>query len=497
MGLTTAEIRDRAERFQAAFNEEVYEARSGRKSWPELAPLYEAQSILAPSETLPVIERAIASADPDEERRLRRLLRWAARHHLEATNSRLDDEYSYWHATAKIETAQAAIPVSQAAALIHATESRDARRHLDQAYHLVLEESTPLQLDRLSRWREAAMELGYGGYRDAVERLAGVNLHGVVQEARRMLDETEDLYRDHLRRELRARLDIDPASAEGHDAGWLTRMMWLDGSFQEGRILEILRKDLRDIGLPLEVGGHVTLEHESFPGPGMIAWCAAVRVPERINLLVMPTTTQPGCVALLNSTGRAVHFAYTDARLAFEDRALGDLAVVEAHALLFSGLALCDTWVRRSSGMTGSTLEDYLRTASLMDLYALRLAAARLEFELELAESEHPAEMGPRWAEILLTATGFRFDQRAYVEKLGQRFGAARYLRGRMLASQLWRELRERFDEDWHRNPMAGPFLGDWLARGMRHTAAELAATLGQDRLGGDALLTSVTDRLS
>ncbi|MCK5449137.1 MAG: hypothetical protein KAJ43_13380, partial [Gemmatimonadetes bacterium] len=102
MGLTTAEIRDRAERFRAAVFEELHDARSGRKAWPELAPLFEAQGILASSRTLPVIERAMASAEEEEERQLRKLLRWAARHHLEAHNARLDDEFSYWRATAKV-----------------------------------------------------------------------------------------------------------------------------------------------------------------------------------------------------------------------------------------------------------------------------------------------------------------------------------------------------------------------------------------------------------
>lgn len=492
MGLTTAEIRDRAERFQAAFHEEVYEARSGRKAWPELAPLFESQSVLAASETLPVIEREIASADEEEERLLRRLLRWAARHHLESTTARLDDEYSYWLATAKVQVADAAIPASQAAELTHASQPREKRRRLSEEYDLVLEESAGLQLDRLSRWRECALELGYGGYREAVERLAGINLRGVAHEARRIVDETEDEYHQLLGEELSGRVGIDPSEAERHDIGWLVRMAWLDGSCQESGVLGTLRKDLRDIGLPLEIGGHITVEHETFPGPGMKACCAPVRIPDRINLLVTPTITQPGCLALLREVGRALHYAYTEARLPFEDRALGDRAVVEAHGLLFQGLSRCGPWVRRTRGLDGEELERYVRSVALADLYALREAAARLEFELELSDTEHPGSMGARWAEVLRSATGVRFDPRAFLEKLGQRFGVARYLRGRMLAAQLERELRERFDEDWYRNPRTGPYLGAWFAHGMHFTAFELATRLGEDRLGVDALLESV-----
>ena len=361
MGLTTTEIRDRAERFRAAVFEELHDARSGRKAWPELAPLYETQGILESSRTLPVIERAMASADDDEERQLRKLLRWAARYHLEAHNARLDDEFSAWRATAKVETGDIAVPVSQASNLIHATDSRDTRRRLEAARRDTLEEAVPLQLDRLSRWREAAAELGYGGYREAVERLAGVNLLGVENEARRLVEETEDLYREVVAEELRSRVGIRTEEAESHDAGWLKRMPWLDGSCQEGSVLGTLRKDLRDIGLPLEYGGHGTLEHEPFPGPGMIACCTPVRVPDQIQLLVTPTITQPGCVALLTSVGRALHYAYTDSRLSFEDRALGDLAVVKGHGLLFAGLSREGAWVRRTRGLNGQALDEYLR----------------------------------------------------------------------------------------------------------------------------------------
>jgi hypothetical protein len=226
----------------------------------------------------------------------------------------------------------------------------------------------------------------------------------------------------------------------------------------------------------------------------MIACCTPVRVPDQIQLLVTPTITQPGCVALLTSVGRALHYAYTDSRLSFEDRALGDLAVVKAHGLLFAGLGREGAWVRRTRGLNGQALDEYLRTVAVADLFSLREASARLAFEIELSDSDRPGELGPMWAERLTAATGFRFDPRSFLDRLGQRFGVARYLRGRMLAAQLRRELRERFDEDWYRNPRTGPFLGDWFANGLRFSAAEVAASLGNDRLGAGALIAAVRE---
>jgi hypothetical protein len=111
VGLTVREISDRAERFTSALLEELFDGMSGQKSWPELAPLYESQGVLAWDETAPVIERALAGASGEEERRLRRLLGWAAEHQVRSDNADLDDEYRHWNATAYVELEDSRVPV--------------------------------------------------------------------------------------------------------------------------------------------------------------------------------------------------------------------------------------------------------------------------------------------------------------------------------------------------------------------------------------------------
>jgi hypothetical protein len=65
-----------------------------------------------------------------------------------------------------------------------------------------------------------------------------------------------------------------------------------------------------------------------------------------------------------------------------------------------------------------------------------------------------------------------------------------------MLCGLLRRALRERFDEDWFRNPRAGPFLAGLFARGQRDTPSELAALLDAGPLGFAELLAWVREGL-
>ncbi|MFO7588529.1 MAG: hypothetical protein R6X22_10695 [Gemmatimonadota bacterium] len=496
MGLTVDEIRDRAERFRATVVEELLEGRSGRKPWPELSSLYAGQRVLSWDATAPAIERELAGASGERELRLRRLLGWAAEHQVRSDNAALDDEFSTWHATASIELDGRHVPVRQLGALVETATDRATRRRFASLRSEAYEEIAPLQLDRLNLWRTSSEELGYGSYREAVQRLGGINLGALAREARRLLEETDAIYRAELERQLHRRIAIGVDDAEDHDVSWLGRMEWLDIPCEETGILDATRADLAASGLELEAGGRVDLVIEPFPGPGMRPCCAPIRVPDRVVLFVTPTSTPRACRRLLRELGHAVHWSRTDASLPFEYRTIGDGSVAEAHGLLFSGLALAPAWVETSRGLSGESLEEYLRLASLLDLLEIRRVAGRLLFDLEVCESPRPGSLGPRWAELMSEATGFRHDPRRYLERLGQRFGAARELRGRMLAALLETEVRARFGDAWFREPDAGAFLRQWLSGGLSRDATELAELLGAPGLGAEPIVRAARERL-
>jgi hypothetical protein len=445
---------------------------------------------------MPPIQRELASASGDDARRLQRLLAWVADHHVQAANADLDDEFERWIATATMAHGGSGIPVRKLPGLVHSTEDRPTRREYAELRAEALFEVLPLQLDRLNRWRIATKEVGFGDHGQSMQRLYGLSLKGIEREGRRFLEATEDAYREHLGRHLVDHIGLAAVDAEAHDAEWLNRQKWLDGLIDEATCLETVGEDLRAIGLPLEADGRIELTVEPFPSAGMRPACMAVRVPDRVLVLVTPTTSVPGIRTLMREIGRGMHWAYTEPRLPFEFRSLGDASVVDAHATLFGGLGRSATWVRRVTGLEGEPLAAFVRIAAFLELFAVRQMVGRLVFDLELAESDRPGAMGPRWAEIMLEATGFRHDPREYLSGLGQRFGVARRLRARMLAALLTAELEWRFDEDWYRNPGSGAFLGEWFGAGLTYDAEELALKLSPDGLNADTLASSIHRRL-
>ena len=496
MTVSVREIRHRAERFRRAVVEERLEVRAGRKAWPEFTSLYEAQLVLQHTEAMPAIERELASATGEDERRLRRLLSWAAQHHVQRQTAPLDDEYAFWASTATTGTRTADLSLGAITRAVETESNRNKRAALDGSRTRLVEEAIPLQLDRATQWRTATEELGYGNVLQATERLGGVNLEGLRIESRRLLDETEDVYETGLAEQLESRIGIGPGDAASHDLRWLRRMVWLDEHLEGTSLLDTVLADLSGIGLPLEAGGRVELRGGSFAEAGAKAMCAPLEVPGEIVFLTSASATMPGWRRMLKEIGKTLHYAYTDAGLPFEYRTIGDPAVIRAHGDLFEDLTRSAAWLERVWTLDEDALADQLRLAALVDLYRVRRLAAALEFQMEMSETGQPAEMAERWAELIEAATGFRFSRRLFLERLGHNFAMARALRGRMLAAQLHRELRERFGDDWFLNPRAGPYLRAWFAYGLRQDSSQRAAQLGRDRLNADALIAVSQERL-
>ena len=103
MRLGIPELRERAERFDSALEEERYRARAGLKTRPEFRDLFDSDPVLAGPDVIPSIERRLAEAEGEEERCLRYLLEWAADFRVRSSIARLDDEYWAWEASSVLE----------------------------------------------------------------------------------------------------------------------------------------------------------------------------------------------------------------------------------------------------------------------------------------------------------------------------------------------------------------------------------------------------------
>ena len=122
-------------------------------------------------------------------------------------------------------------------------------------------------------------------------------------------------------------------------------------------------------------------------------------------------------------------------------------------------------------------MDRFLRAAGFEELHFLRRYCAKLLYELSLYGGDVPWDSLPDlYVHTLSGATTFRYRRADAFVDVDPRFYSARYLRAWQLQALLAETLRERFNEDWYRNPAAGPWVvGQLFGEGQRELASELA----------------------
>ena len=128
---------------------------------------------------------------------------------------------------------------------------------------------------------------------------------------------------------------VPPSSALRHDAQYLSRGAKYDGLFPAEKIETSARAVCASMGLDLQAEGRVRLDIEDRPLKSPRAFCASLRVPEEVYLVIRPRGGYDDYSAFWHELGHALHFAGVAADAPFEWKRLGDNSVTEGfrHAV--------------------------------------------------------------------------------------------------------------------------------------------------------------------
>ena len=122
------------------------------------------------------------------------------------------------------------------------------------------------------------------------------------------------------------------------------------------------------MGIDPTAAGRILFDTGDREGKRSRAFCAPVRVPNEVYLVMRPHGGQTDWNTFLHELGHALHFAYMRPDLPYEYRWLGDNSITEGYAMLFDHLMqdrgvaqalhgsgsgnpfrrLCGRWARRN-----------------------------------------------------------------------------------------------------------------------------------------------------
>ncbi len=479
--MNIAELRDRAQSFTEDVSREGYLAYSGKKSDPALQQIYDRYADIVSAESLDMCLENFRGTVPgsEEHRAARMLLEWQLESQTGRRLAALDEREVQLEneATVMLDDGRQ-IPYQRAAIDIANTVDRAERRRIDAGRVATVRETfAPLHRERLQREREIVESIGIApGYNATFELLTGISLSRLMGECTAFLRDTQAMWDDVLSERLRA-FGVPLDEATRADALAIFRLREFDDAFPAGAMQETINRNCAELGIDASAGGRITFDLDDRAGKRSRAFCSPVRVPEEVYLVLRPHGGQSDYGTFLHELGHALHFGYARSDYQFEYRWLGDNSVTEAYAMLFDHRMQQRDWLLRYTGLGRARVGQFLRLAGFEELHFLRRYCAKLLYEVKVYGGELSWDAVPElYATTLTDATGFAYSADDAFIDLDPRFYSTRYLRAWQLQSLLDATLTEKFNEDWWRNPSAGPWItGELFAEGQRESGDELA----------------------
>jgi hypothetical protein len=478
--------RQSAESFMSELTGEYYRHYAGLQDEYEIEPIYTRHVDLFSAGVVSALRDRLAAAERGTEshRSLRMLVDFAVEGHIGVATKGIDAELARREAVLELEVDGERIGFRESNVRQANEPDQQRRREIEHArLEATTDQLQPLYGELLERQRSCARSLGWDSYRAMCAECSGVDLEGLCRETSAFSAATERSYPEILDPELRRSLGIGVDELARGDLPRFFRAPDQDAVFPAERLLPSFLQTMGGLGIDVRRQPGVTLDVEARPKKSPRAFCAAVRAPGEVYLMLTPVGGRDDFGVLLHEGGHAEHYAHVDPRLPFEFRYLGDNAVTECFAFLFQHLLDDPEWLRRRLGVTDSA--SLLSHARAQRLVYLRRYAAKLAYELELYGGSDAAsdELAARYAQLLGDALQIEWSPESFLSDVDPGFYCACYLRAWALETHLRGHLRERYGPAWFDSAQAGDELKELWREGQRSSPEELLERLSGKRL--------------
>lgn len=466
-------------------SEEGRVVRVGEKETSEQAAIVARYADLFTRATLEEIARGVEAAPDSERERLERLEDACLNGLLaielaEASdaleNAILGTEVSFKEETMPLRSAQAQLAV------------RESYAERDELGTIIAAASAEHNGERLSLIEHAeSLEAELTDQPSAIQRSADlkqIDLYVARDAVGAASDAVTDAYAARCERHLDALLgeqrELAPSSAH---VSYIRRLSPLADTYSKERAVDVCLETLGSLGFDLAADQRIRLDLEDRPQKNPRACVIASRPPEIVHLITRAQGGLADYEAFLHEAGHALHYAGCDPALPYTFRGLSrDHALTEIYAFLVESVTREPEWHVRHFGLDEETAKKHADMAFLIETLLFRRYAAKLDSELRFWSNFDAArDHGPVYAELVSTASGFRYPASGYLSDMDSGFYTVDYLRAWIRTAQVRAALRELVGADWWCSKDTGAFLRELFLEGTRPSNEDVGARLGFD----------------
>ena len=414
-----------AETFLSDLTREEYRHFAGLKDTYEIEPLYERHAELFTRASVERLRSLYDTSSPgsDARRRLQMLLDFAVEGYIGQSGKATEAELAQREATLTLDLDDEQLGFRESS-VIQANEPDAERRAVLERARLavIAAELTDLHAELIGCQHAAARDFGYDSYRELCAGCKGIDLMGLADQVTDFTEASGAGYVDAVDGAAApiARATDSSACSAPMSRGSCARPISMGSSPRIGSSNASSGR-LTGSGSPCDPSPASVLDLEPRPNKTPRAFCAPVRVPDEVYLVLSPIGGHDDFAVLFHEGGHTEHYASVDPSLAFEYRMLGDNAITESFAFLLEHLVENPLWLAQYLGVADAdAVAAHGRAART--LY-LRRYCAKFSYELEL--HDQPPELPPlaaRYSELLSDGAPDRLVRRELPGRRRSRF---------------------------------------------------------------------------
>jgi hypothetical protein len=388
---------------------------------------------------------------------------------------------------ARVEFRGEELPLRSAQAMLALLDEYDGREELGR---LAGDASAAFNDERLELMgAEEGLDAELSGTADPIERSADrkqIDMHALSDALGGAAAEQQQTWGD-LRKRWTNRLlgeerENEPSSSH---VAYLRRLSPLASVYTKEKAVRVCLESLTRLGFDLASDDHIRLDLDDRPQKSPRACVIASDPPAIVHLITRAQGGLHDYQSFMHEAGHALHYAGCDPSLPYTFRRLSrDHALTEIYSFLLESVTREPGWHREHFDLDEDEADEHADATRFLDVLLFRRYAAKLDYELQIwADFVNAPDYGPRYAENLRAATGFRYRPDGYLADMDDGFYSADYLRAWIRSAQLRAHLREKVGPQWWETPETGELLRGLFFEGTRPSSEEIAARIGFEPL--------------
>jgi len=491
------QYRKDAESFLYDIDKEYYLHFSGQKSSFNISRSYSRYGHLFGRESIDSIREIKHKSSGEEKRKAAYLLKFCTEGYMERQAKDLLDRIAEQEAQAKIDIEGKHVPFRYSEILLANEPDRARRMEIESRRNKKIAE---VFNDTLRTYWETlhsqAAELGFSSYSDLFSYLKQEDFSALEAEMEKLLDETQSLYESHFESLLIRELGIHLKDSARSDFAFIKRAKKYDRFFKKESLIPVFKGTLSAMGLDIDKYKNIHLDIEERENKSPRAFCCALKVPEEIYLVIMPSGGQDDFEAMFHEGGHALHFGNTGSKLDFEYRFLGDNTITEGYAFYMEQLMKNRQWLIDFLNMSPEDAGEFVYFSSLIKLWFCRRYAGKLKYELILHDGSSIKGRDSVYRQILSSVNLIEYPEENYLKDVDGGFYCTNYIKAWIFQSQLEEYIHRKFGYNWYKKKEAGSFIRELWSCGQKYSVEEILSQLGFDKLDIDYLIDSLINEI-